>query len=221
MFNILNLDSKIRSYFYALRKVWPIFLVSLILCGVGIFGVLRWHYEGRLSTNDERIKLFDERRSFDGARIADYQERLKLVPPDSTAYSTRTNAELQSETLEYVAELRELQDRIFQREAEAMEVAPDTSKMTEEEWEEWAIGYGQRHLARTRERGEEFVRLRVKGLVLREEMLSRLPGDIEIPHLDRTALETGILFNPDDLGYIADHLEALALLLPTRNRNTP
>lgn len=170
--------------------------------------ILRWRYSKTI------LFLRDQ--------AEDYKERLGLVRADKTAYGRLTNQELNDSVSEFVAKVREFGNRA--------DPPPDSSLVdnvranalaaasTEEEKSEIYSQYSQRfsrlHAEWSNSRLVEFQRdYQTEAMVLREELLKRLPKETETT--SRRSLYI-MLAGIAPINGVASDLERLKLLLPIR-----
>jgi hypothetical protein len=152
-------------------------------------------------------------------RIADYQERLGLVPPDRSAYSKLNNRELKIEVANMVTKLREFHhEYILSRpdyfEAERQELmnvqGEEQRRLIIQRYQDMQIqGYTQWHSKILAKYQKEF---QAKAIALHDELLRRLPPDkAGRPH---NVFYNGNLAGHSPINDIATDLERLSTLLP-------
>jgi hypothetical protein len=71
----MELLDRFLSQMSQLQTVWMPFVVGLFIVGVVIWRILKHHYQGRLDTKDDLIKLKD-------GQVQDYKDKLSGATPD-------------------------------------------------------------------------------------------------------------------------------------------
>ncbi|HEX7332791.1 MAG TPA: hypothetical protein VF290_14905 [Pyrinomonadaceae bacterium] len=175
----------------------------------------RWRYSGIVDVLKGQRELLTD-------QIADYKERLGLVPSDKTSYAKLTIRELKAEVAQYAAKLKEASSyldngEIFRIPAKHEELqktiartdSPEERDRLEQEfWAKAAYFNAVEIRMRTDLYEHEY---KSKVITLRDEMIRRLPVKT-VPSImyDR-------LVSPTALADIAVDLERLAALLPERD----
>jgi hypothetical protein len=180
------------------------FFASIVVGALLGVGVASWHYSEHISTLE--------------GRIADYKERLGLIPPDKSAYSKLTNQELKHEVADFVPKLRE-----FHHESQMSEPNfwdEETKELRNAQTEEQRKEIMQRYFDADKRVTEQWYRQReerfnkefqAKAMVLHDELRRRIPADKAGPahNMDYEALA-----GPSPINDIATDLERLSNLLP-------
>lgn len=178
-----------------------------------LYVAFNWRYTGQIESLTGQANLLKD-------QVADYRERLGLAPADKTTYSKLTNQELKDSVSEFVVRLREFASRtdatlppdLSIEQARAMSKAT-----TEEERAEISQRFWQRQIAMYREQAnakmlEYQQKFRTQAIVLRDEMLRRLP--VQPP--SKVPVIYDMLVGPTPAYDIAMDLERLSSLLPVR-----
>ncbi|MFI5398363.1 MAG: hypothetical protein ACHQ9S_22735, partial [Candidatus Binatia bacterium] len=191
------------------------FVLALVAVFLLAFAAVRWRYEGVIESLRERVEALKERLEAKDGQLDEYRERLHLVPASGSELSRLTHAELKGKALDLVRDLRQwlaswsAQDRqVEQREWSAMVSAADEDEK-QQRWQQFTGASMQRSLERNSEYDRRF---KVDAFLLRDELLSRLPGE---SREDRAYGMYEHPTNPIGMGIVADDLERLAKLLAT------
>jgi len=159
--------------------------LTFILLAFFSFGAaalaVTWLYKSTIDTLTHRIASKDD-------LLAEYRERLHLDAPDQTKYSKLTNQELRTQTLALVAAIR-----AFHATAQSDSRQISDSQMnemqhakSEEErnqiWKRFTNRLTEDHYAKERKYTDQFS---TKSLILRDELLSRLPPVTRNRSVDR------------------------------------
>jgi len=196
-----------------IEKKWPALKtpIALLLILIGAFVAGRidtsWRYEGQIKSLQERLEAKDD-------QLADYRERLHLVPTDQTAYSRLTNDELKQRALSLVSKIRNFVERIEEEDRKALDAqvtAIRTAKSEEGKNQIWQQ-YTQESVRSSLEHKSDYdKRFKIETILLRDEILSRLPEETRKGHA-QDMYEYPI--NPLGMKEVADDLERLARSLP-------
>lgn len=197
-----------------LQKEWSIlssapftFVITLILGGLVAFFALNWAYEARFKLLQDRLLAKDD-------QLGEYRERLHLTPALGSGFSRLTHKELKQKALELVQQIRTF---LVKHEAEDRKVSDSKWQQmvmakTEEEkkrlWNEYTNISIQFSLRLNSEYGQRF---KVDAILLRDEILSRLPKDSKKDSKDEHAFRMyEHPTNPIGMNMVADDLERLA-----------
>lgn len=187
---------------------------SFILFGLA-FTVLwiafKWRYEGQIELLIGQNNLLKD-------QVADFRERLNLVPADSTAYSKLTNEDLKASVAAFLVKLKEFARRsdkfdgptFSEEERQALAKATtveEKQKISHAYWTRNTAIMSERSNARNTEYQQNF---RAQATVFRDEMMRRLPPETT----SQGSYE--IFAGPYPAHAIATDLERLSTLLPTR-----
>ena len=200
-----------------LQKEWDVvsgapwaFLISSALAFVVSFAANKWRYSGIIDNLKERIETYKERLTAKDAQLDEYRERLHLVPASGSEFSKLTHAELKIKTLEVVSKLRswlvkysEEERRILDAQWQAMCRAQDEEEKNRL-WHQHTSTSSQISLRRNAEYDSQF---KVDTILLRDEILSRLPSesrDERAYHMYEHPT------NPIGIGMVADDLERIS-----------
>ena len=192
--------------------------LTFMLFGILAFGaaffIARWRYEGIGESLRERIDTLKDRIQGKDEQINEYRERLHLIPADATSYSRLTNNELQQRALKVVTEVREFLRERGERQYRSLFSGwrRGITEMTEDQkrraWEEETNALMQDSLQTSTAFDARF---KVDTILLRDELLSRLPSTA------KNQREYGTYehpTNPIGMGMVADDLERLAKSIP-------
>jgi hypothetical protein len=178
------------------------------------FAVCRWRYEGLVQGLRERIEALKDHLGAKDAQLDEYRERLHLVPASGSKFSRLTHTELKAKALEFVRNLRDwlarsnAEDREKgDREWSAMVSAPDDAER-KRLWDESNAASSQRSAQLSAEYDATY---KVDAILLRDEMLSRLPSDSTRRRQPRLYYEHSR--GPFIMERVADDLEQLAKCL--------
>jgi hypothetical protein len=182
------------------------FLLAAILVSALAYAASRWRHGGIIELLRARLAAKDQ-------QISEYRERLHLVPADGSIFSKQSHGELQNEALKFVATLREwLAARRAQDSDRQHQQWVAMTRATDEEQRKvlWDAHTGDLLRSGTSLNSEYDAKFKVKAIVLRDEMLSR------VKHPDPQAPASHMYdhpTNPIGMGMVADDLERLAHLL--------
>ena len=210
---VKDLVDFLREHWTALAAAPGAFAVLVILAFGAAFLVARWRYEAIVETLKERLLGLKERLEGKDAQLDEYRGRLHLIPVSGTSFSRLSNSELQRRVLDVVAEIRPFlaergsRDRslLFARTGRGREMSD------EERQRDWDAQTNAL-LCNSFETATDFDnRYKVNTILLRDELLSRLPDGSKNEREFR-AYEHPT--NPIGMRMVADDLERLAKSLP-------
>ena len=199
----------IQSEWVTLKSA-PVAFILLLVCGFGAaFIASNWRYEAIVDNKDERLITLKERLEVKDEQLQEYRERLHLVPTTQTTYSLLSNKELKNNTLDLVTEIRSF--------LEIRKVKYDSilfPKVTNAEQEKaWQQKTNALMLESTNTSAEYNKKFKVDTILLRDELLSRLPSTLK-NEKEHTTYEYPT--NPLGMGTVVDDLERLAKNLPIK-----
>jgi hypothetical protein len=182
-----------------------------VICIVIGFLIGKWYFSGRIDTMKIWIQQKDD-------LLDEYRQRLKMIPIDETGskYTRMTHDELKRAGLELAGKVRELivED---QRKSHTLSMAQRAQMMNAKSQEErnqaWEK-FTNQLMSRSYETRDKYdKRFKVDAILLRDEMLSRLPESAK----NKSAYS---LYehptNPIGMGMVADDLERLAKSLEVK-----
>lgn len=195
----------------------PVTFVLLLIIAFGVaFFVTNWRYEGIVDSLKERIESFKERLEAKDDQLMEYRERLHLIPAAESTYSRFTNVELKQKSLDVVSQIRDflknrnekLNDNLFSgRRANLQSMSEeDRQKLWHQETNASMRAYRLLNADYNRD-------FRVDTILLRDELLSRLPPNAKNEKEYRTYERPT---NPIGISIVADDLERLAKSLPSK-----
>ncbi len=155
-----------------------------------------------------------QRLEYKEGQLAEYRERLKLLPTDQTSYSRLANKELRERATNLVANVRQFLRQWSEQDLVSMfsqQAAMSGAKTEEERNRVWQNQTKDMMLKSSRRNAEYDKRFKVETIVLRDELLSRLPTESKNEHAYSMYEHPT---NPIGMGMVADDLERLAKLLP-------
>ena len=205
---ILNL---IKTNWSTLKSA-PLFFVLCV--GIGVFigyHVGRWFLKEKTEVMEQRMQAKDD-------QLDEYRERLKMIPPDQTGsvYSKMTHNELKKSALDLVNQIREFLSK-DQKRSLVLSLSQQAQMMkakSEEERREIWSKFTNKLLSESSETRTEYDRrFKVEGILLRDELLSRLPGTVKNERADSLYEHPT---NPIGMGMVADDLERMAKSLELR-----
>jgi hypothetical protein len=186
-------------------------LICIVIGIAGGYLLGKWYFRGRIETMKTWIQQKDD-------LLDEYRQRLKMIPQDETGskYSRMTNDELKQAGLELVGKVRGLIVE-SQRKSHALIMAQRAKMMNakspEEQNQAWGKFSDQLGYEIYEARDEYDKRFKIDAILLRDEMLSRLPGTA------RNKRAYSIYehpTNPIGMGMVADDLERLAKSLEVK-----
>lgn len=201
------------------------FLVALALLSAAIIIGARSWFEKVMAELREQVSTLKERIEGKDEILDQYRERLKIIEDgkanSGTAYSRLSDDELKRRTLLLVGQLR---DFISRRERESREISDShwrrsieagTEERRKDLWHRQNSEYSQQSLRTNTEYDQHF---RIEAILLRDELLSRLPDEAVASRTPRTSTSYE---HPTNLfGYreVADDLEKLGRILEPSSR---
>jgi hypothetical protein len=195
------------------RAPWP-FVLSSVAMFLLAFAACRWRYEGLAEGLREQIQALREHLETKGAQLDEYRERLHLVAASGSKFSQLTHSELKTKALEFVRDLRGWLARRSAEDSEQghREWSEMGSAPNEEErqrlWHEHTGASIRRHSEQDAEYDDSY---KVDAILLRDEMLTRLPSEGARHRRWDTYYEHPV--NQIIMKRVADDLERLAKLL--------
>ncbi len=195
-----------------LKKAPLTFALLVLLAGGSGFVAVKWYYEGQIQTLKERDETQKVRLAAKDEQLNEYRQRLQLVPATGTSYSRLTNEELQRKALQVTDRLRQFLTSETMKEGQQMSEWAQMSTAKSEErnriWKQYTDSLLQSSI---RVNTEYDSRFKVDAILLRDELLSRLPKQL------KNEQAYSMYEHPTNrLGMqgIADDLERLAKSLP-------
>lgn len=189
----------------------PFICLTVLAFGCG-YGVSRWKYVSVIESKDQQKEILRERLITKDQQIDEYRERLRLVPAHGSEYAKLSHAELQSETLKFVAGLREwlAAHRAQDSELQSRERVAMLRTTDEAERNQLRDAYTSDFLRSSITQNNEYeAKFKAIAIVLRDELLTR----IERPEPNAYARSMYERPNSIAMGDVADDLERLARLL--------
>ncbi len=189
-------------------------LIFLICIAIGIAGgylLGKWYFRRTIDILKGRLEAKDD-------QLDEYRERLKLMHPNETGskYSRMTNDELKRRVLDMVDKIRTFHAETQQK-SQRLILAERAYMMkveSAEEFEEIRNKYSNQIMSESLETSEKYNRrFKVDAILLRDEMLSRLP---ETAKNKRAYFVYEHPTNPIGMGMVADDLERLAKSLEVK-----
>lgn len=154
--------------------------------------------ESKLNDKDEHLIGKD-------VILDDYRTRLGIIEGNQTSYSILTNKELKDKSLSLVSKIRNMLIR-YRVKSDSLTYIPDRinnwNKYTQESMSlstKMMLSYTHNY--------------KIDAILLRDEILSRLPKNLRSKDNNRDHFDYEHPTNPIGLGYIADHLEKISRLL--------
>jgi hypothetical protein len=210
-----DLIAFLRDNWITLRSAPAAFALLVVIAFSAAFFVGRWRYEAVIEQLRERLTTHKERIDAKSEQLDEYRQRLHLIPADSTSFTHKTNAELQRQALKVVQEIR---DFLKQRQVGSYSVVLSrpsakpglTEEQRHQEWERETQAMMRDSLETSTGYDSRF---KVDTILLRDEILSRLPANAKNEREFRTYEHPT---NPIGMGMVADDLERLAKSLPVK-----
>lgn len=197
----------IQTNWETLKSAPLVFVSTIVLAVVLAFFVLKWRYNSIVEILNQRLAAKDD-------QLVEYRERLHLTPTTDTSYSRLTNNELKQKALEVVSQTRD-----FLRERNERH-----TRLRDSEWEEMSAAKSEEEKHRIwnkfvtitmkssqKLRSDYEEKFKVDTILLRDELLSRLPKDAQDDN-SYSMYEHPI--NPICMEIVATDLERLAKSLP-------
>ncbi|MBM4274029.1 MAG: hypothetical protein FJ134_06160 [Deltaproteobacteria bacterium] len=187
-----------------LKSAPLVFISFAILIIFPLWFLISHIYKERIETLKERLAAKDD-------QINEYRQRLHLVDREKTAYSQLTNNELQDKASKLISRMREYHKEKDKRNSKINDVYRQRMIQAKTDQEREMIWTEQTSLllgpSVNLEYGEKF---KADAIILRDELLSRLPKDKKNEDLHFYEYPT----NPLGLQRVIDDLEKLSKSLP-------
>jgi len=188
-------------------KSAPLVFVSFLLLAFAFaIVVANFVYKERIETLKERLISKDD-------QINEYRQRLHLVDTNKTAYSQLTNQELRTASSNLISRLREYADQheLADRRRDEAERQQMLQAKSEEERQKIWNTYTSALLTAPNLNSEYSSRFRSEAILIRDEVLSRLPTDRKDKFAyDQYEFPTNLI----GLQRVIDDLERLTKSLP-------
>ena len=190
------------------------FIILLVLAFSLAYFASSWRHQGIIDLLREQLSSHKDRIDAKNDQLTEYRERLHLIPSDTTEFTKLSNKELQEKALRFVQTLRTF---LFKREKTQRETLDsgwrqNYKDLSEEErqkaWNEEAKKSMMDSLKTSTDYDNRF---KVDAILLRDELLSRLPKGSKNEREYRIYEHPT---NPIGMGMVADDLERMAKLLP-------
>lgn len=182
------------------------FLISSALVASLAYAASRWKHSGIIELLRERLAAKDQ-------QLDDYRERLHLAPASGSSFSKQSHTELQTEALKFVASLRDWLSLRHGQDAERQHqqwVAMTRAADEAEKKRLWDAHTADLIKSSAMLNSEYDAKFKVKAIVLRDELLSRVKHPEPTGHAHQMYDHPT---NPIGMGMVADDLERLARLL--------
>lgn len=214
----------IKSEMHIVLNAKGAFICTLILAVAIAYFLASWRYDtlydALIIKHDGIIKAYivstqnlRDNILFKEGLITDYRERLGLISAKGSEFSRMTHAELKDKALSLVGEMRNMLERyqkrsqmVHDKEWTAMARA-STEKEKRKLWDKFTSATLN---VSNNQRAEYDKQFKVDTIILRDELLSRLPKEAK---KDRSHRMYEHPTNPIGMGMVADDLERLAKLL--------
>ena len=194
-----------------LTQEWEIIqeapLSFILIFVIGISGGFRFgklHYDQRIKLLEEKLDFEQKRRESKDDIINDYRERLGLNPTKGNEFSRMSHVELKQWTLNFVRKVRNLSHKNKEDQNKTLRWDVEDSKV--EPTKKWAEGCNHLLESSSRFMYEYETKYKIDSILLRDEILSRLPNEVK----DRNSLSYEHPTNYIGVDMIADDLERLA-----------
>jgi len=179
------------------------FVLLFILAFLAAFFAVRWYYRGVLETKNERLKAKDD-------QLDDYRQRLGLISGSGSEFSLLNHEELKQRAINLVTNIREFSVRI--NEESSRRILTQQRRMIEAKTEDernriWHTFSDKLFQQSTKQNAEYDRQFKIDAILMRDEMLSRLPKHTKDESAYRTYEHPT---NPIGMGMVADDLERLA-----------
>jgi hypothetical protein len=210
----------LESIFNTVKAEWAVlstapwsFALTFIVAFGAAFGACRWAYKSLLDTAKERLESLKERLEGKDDQLGEYRERLHLMPASGSQYSKLTHKELQDRVIKFVEGVRtwfaqsEAENRgIADQQWHAM-VHAQTKEQKQQLWQAHTGTLTNGLFTLMRDFDQKF---KVDAILLRDELLSRLPATEKSVQANRRYEHP---VNTFCINEIADDLERKAKLL--------
>lgn len=190
------------------------FIILLVLAFSLAYLASSWRHQGIIDLLREQLSIHKEWLEAKNDQIAEYRERLHLIPSDTTNFTKLSNKELQEKALRLVQTLRTF---LSERERTQREILysgwrQNYKELSEEERQKaWNEETKKSMMDSLKTNTDYDTRFKVDAILLRDELLSRLPKGSKDEREYRTYEHPT---NPIGMGMVADDLERMAKLLP-------
>jgi len=154
------------------------FLILLVLAFSLAYLASSWRHQGIIDLLREQLSVHKDRIEIKDDQIAEYRERLHLVPSDTTEFTKLTNKELKEKALNLLQNLRSF---LSERERKQREILfsgreQDYRNLTEEERRKaWNEETKKSMMDSLKTSADYDTLYKVDAILLRDELLSRLP----------------------------------------------
>lgn len=192
------------------------FIILFVLVFSLAYLASSWRHQGIIDLLRQQISGQKGRIEAQNEQIVEYRERLHLIPADATEFTKLTNKELQEKSLNLVQNLRTflLEGEKNQREILFSGWRQNYKDLSKEElqkaWNEETRRSMMYYLKTNADYNDRF---KVNAILLRDELLSRLPKGSKNERRYRTYEHPT---NPIGMEMVADDLERMAKLLPIK-----
>lgn len=208
----------LKSEWVFLKSSPVAFIITLLLCFVCSFFVMKWRYDGIIEQLHERLELNKERLQIKNDQLDEYRQRLHLVPVSGTSFSRMSNKELKGKTLDVILGIREFLNKVKNEDRQISDqewnkvVSARQSAKSEEDKERIWKSYSSKVYERILQREAQYYQnFKVDAILLRDEILSRLPKSVKN---EKVYIYYERSFNIFETPLVADDLERLAKSLP-------
>lgn len=143
------------------------------------FAVSRWAYKSLLDTANGRLDALKERLAAKDEQIAEYRERLKLIPSNGNKFSLLTQRELQEQALTFVETIRHWYSRleVNTRAIAEQQWSAMTRAQNEEQRRQLWEAHTSTHTSGFQQTMREFEQqFKVDAILLKDELNVRLPA---------------------------------------------
>jgi len=190
------------------------FIILFVLAFSLAYVASTWRYQGIIDLLREQVTSSKNRIEIKDDQISEYRERLHLVPSDTTEFSKLTNKELYDKTINLVQKIRTFLTarEMTQRELLYSGYKTDYRKLTEEERQKaWNEETRKSMMDSLKMSSEYDANYKIDSILLRDELLSRLPKGSKNEQEYRTYEHPT---NTIGMSMVVDDLERMAKLLP-------
>ncbi len=190
------------------------FIILFVLASSLAYLASTWRYQGIIDLLREQLSEQKGRMEIKNEQLVEYRERLRLIPSDATQFTKLTNKELQAKSLKLVQELRTFLSEREKRQREILFSGwrQNYKNLTEEQRQKaWNEETKTSMIDSLQTNADYDAKFKVDAILLRDELLSRLPKGSKNEREYRTYEHPT---NPIGMGMVADDLERMAKLLP-------
>jgi len=156
-------------------KAAPIAFILLVLFAFGAAAlVVTWLYSTTMQTLNQRLASKDD-------LLAEYRERLHLVPTDQTKFNKFTNRELRAKVFALVEAIRAFHNSAQDDSRKSTDSQMDEMRRAKSEEERTQIWnrYTQQHIDSFYANQQKYSgRFATEAILLRDELLTRLPPSV-------------------------------------------